>query len=323
MATRSKQAMNPGGRRLLSFYLRATLSVVLLWYVVLQVDIFQALRLLQESNVPIFVFMVLTYFGSKILAAYRLQFLVKYGQPDVTIWPMLEITFLSNFLAIFLPGGGGEVVRVAALKHHGLRLTHSFSSVLLDRLLGLGALGVLLLAVAPWAGEIGFATGAQPAIVGMSFAFLGAFLILHPAFQKLLLRVSPTGSRRHHAALAIIELVQQYRSHPQALGWAVFLALLMQLIRVLFFYLGMVTLDIPVSILSVFILVPAFVLLTSLPISIGGLGVREVLFLTFFEALSVQKDAAVALALLMYVANLLASLPGAWFLLRHRVLKRA
>jgi uncharacterized protein (TIRG00374 family) len=299
--------------------LRIAVSVLLLVYVLREVDLPAALQLLKNSNVQMFVLMVAVYVGSKVLSAYRLQVLVRYGQPDVALWPMIEITFLSNFLAIFLPGGGGEVVRIAALKRHGLRLAQSFSSVVLDRLLGFGALGMMLLAVAPFASDIGFPTGVQPAIIGLSLILLIAFVGMHPAFHRFLQRFSPGGSRRAKAVSALMEIVDQYRANPGALVWAVTLALLMQLVRVVFFYLGVLTLDVPVSFLSMFILVPAFVLLTSLPVSIGGVGVREALFLAFFTALSVQKDAAVALALLLYFANFLASLPGAWVLLRLKL----
>jgi len=290
--------------------------VLLLWYVLRQTDVAGAFRLLENSDIGLFVLMLLSYTGSKLLAAYRLYVLLRCGEPDTRMWPVIRITFLSNFLAIFLPGGGGELVRVAALKHSGLKLALSFSSVVLDRLLGFGALGVLLLVGALFSTDIGFPAETEYVAIGIALLLLGSFIVIHPAIHRLLLRLAPIHSRRNRILTALIETVDLFKKRPQTMVWAFFLAMLMQLFRVVFFYLGILTLGVSVPIISMFILVPAFVLLTTLPVSVGGVGVREVLFLTFFSSLNLPGNIAVALALLMYIGNFIASLPGMWFALQ-------
>jgi uncharacterized protein (TIRG00374 family) len=314
-----EKKVQPSVRQRISVFLRLTITVVLLVYVVRQIDVSEAFRLLRDSDIRIFTMTVLVYVASKFLGAYRWYVLVRCGDANASLLSLIRFTFLGSFLQIFLPGGGGEIVRIAVLKQSGLNLTLSFSSVLLDRLLGFGALGVMLLLASPSISALGLPNGADAVAIGIAFFFIGSFLIIHPAIHNLILRLTPELSRWRRAAVSLIDTVNDYKSNQRALLWAVMLAFLMQFVRVAFFYFGFLALQIPVSIGSLLVLVPAFVLLTSLPISIGGVGVREVLFLTYFSAAGIQTDAAIALALLLYIANLLASMPGAWFALQLKL----
>ena len=56
---------------------------------------------------------------------------------------------------------------------------------------------------------------------------------------------------------------------------------------------------------------PAVLILQVLPIGIAGLGVRESAFVLFLVPLGVPAEKAVALGLVLYVINVLASLVGA------------
>ena len=56
---------------------------------------------------------------------------------------------------------------------------------------------------------------------------------------------------------------------------------------------------------------PAVLIAQVLPISISGLGVRELLFVLFLHPLGVPRSQAIALGLLLYLLNLVVSLLGA------------
>lgn len=57
--------------------------------------------------------------------------------------------------------------------------------------------------------------------------------------------------------------------------------------------------------------VPAVLIAQVLPISLGGLGIREGLFVLFLHPLGIPDSQAIALGLLLYLLNLVASLLGA------------
>jgi uncharacterized membrane protein YbhN (UPF0104 family) len=66
-----------------------------------------------------------------------------------------------------------------------------------------------------------------------------------------------------------------------------------------------------ISMLDVLLVVPTIILIASLPISIGGWGVREAALAVGFSALGQPTSVAVATSLIIGFANLLSSLPGA------------
>jgi uncharacterized membrane protein YbhN (UPF0104 family) len=66
--------------------------------------------------------------------------------------------------------------------------------------------------------------------------------------------------------------------------------------------------------------VPAVAIVQVLPITVGGLGVREGAFVLFLVPLGVPEEKALALGLLVYAINLVVSLLGApAFAIRGRV----
>jgi hypothetical protein len=60
-----------------------------------------------------------------------------------------------------------------------------------------------------------------------------------------------------------------------------------------------------------FLVVPTIILIASLPISIGGWGVREAALAVGFSALGQPASVAVATSLIIGLANLVSALPGA------------
>jgi uncharacterized membrane protein YbhN (UPF0104 family) len=90
------------------------------------------------------------------------------------------------------------------------------------------------------------------------------------------------------------------------------LSVVLQLVRVFEGIFLAVALGVDVDLAYLFVIIPAGVLVTMLPISLGGLGVREALYVTLFGAIGVDAASAFMLAFvnfLLGVAILL--LPGA------------
>ena len=80
-------------------------------------------------------------------------------------------------------------------------------------------------------------------------------------------------------------------------------------------------LDIEVSWLMIGFLACLVVVVTTLPISIGGWGVRELTFLTLLTPLGVSDPQAITLGFLLGVTNLVVALPGGLWLLRFGRIK--
>ena len=117
----------------------------------------------------------------------------------------------------------------------------------------------------------------------------------------------------------------RFRKHPRAAAGVVVSALAYQLIVVLAALLAARALNLHhVGITAVLAFIPAVAILQVIPISLGGLGIREGALVLFLHPLQVTTGSAVAFGLLIYGLNLTVSLLGApSFALGHRPREKA
>src|SRR3546814_3733401 len=94
-------------------------------------------------------------------------------------------------------------------------------------------------------------------------------------------------------------------------------AICFQLFRVLQVVAAAWALGLDFPIAHFFIFVPIVNLLTQIPLTVGGLGLREAGFVSLFGVVGMNAESALALSLLVYAMSVAATLPGAWFFLRR------
>jgi uncharacterized membrane protein YbhN (UPF0104 family) len=74
-------------------------------------------------------------------------------------------------------------------------------------------------------------------------------------------------------------------------------------------------LKIPISYLQLLVFIPIIVVVTLLPISLGGLGLKEGLWIYLFNRIGLTTEQALLLSLTITALSWLLSLPGALILL--------
>ena len=78
---------------------------------------------------------------------YKWLILLRHTAPNVRFWPLFKIGYIGGFVGMFMPGAVGiELVRMYGLARHTSDLAASFTSVLMDRILGLTGLTLVSLA---------------------------------------------------------------------------------------------------------------------------------------------------------------------------------
>jgi uncharacterized membrane protein YbhN (UPF0104 family) len=220
----------------------------------------------------------------------------------------------GQFLSAFLPGTvGGDVLRMTRLTRDVGSGPGSFASVVLERLTGwivLPTITFLGFLVNPGLRHLGAPTRIALAIAGATL--VGLALVLYAVDHPKLGGRFTDGSGWRRFAAAVHLGVGRLRRHPREAanviavgfiyGMSVILAALMAARALGIEQLGLTAL------MAFF---PAVLIAQVLPISIGGLGVREFTLVFFLNSLGVSKEQALALGLLVYVLTLLASLAGA------------
>jgi uncharacterized membrane protein YbhN (UPF0104 family) len=219
----------------------------------------------------------------------------------------------GQFISAFLPGTvGGDVVRMTRLTRDTHNGPISFASVVLERLTGWIVLPLITLLgflVNPTLRHLGPTRAAVTIAVG---TLVGLIVVLvavdHP---KLGGRFADSEGWRRFAG-AVHLGVGKLRRRPTAALSVVGVGFVYQMSLVLAALMAARALGIDnLGFTALMAFFPAVLIAQVLPISIGGLGVREFALVFFLGAVGVGKEQALALGLLFYILTLAASLTGA------------
>ncbi len=210
-----------------------------------------------------------------------------------------KLYLINMYFNTILPGlMGGDVVRSYYLVKDGLGLKAGSFSVILDRAAGLFGLCFILLWALPLWGKF------LPHKVYL-FTYLAALAVVLAGIGASLwatLRPSPL----------LKPLVW-----PTSLG-LFFYGLLVQLLYVLQFVVMAKGLRLDLGLKEFLVIVPVTGFLASLPVSLGGLGVREASLVFFLGFKGISEERGVLLGLLIYSTVLVGALPGGYLYLRGR-----
>ena len=270
-----------------------------------------------------------TLIAAQMLSAWRWKYYADRLGLERSLGQLTAFYFIGMFFNLMLPTSvGGNVVRAWYLdKQSGQRL-RAFASVLLDRLNGLVvlvALACLAVVLSPltlpgwivWS-VWGIAAGG---VVGIAGLFLIGARGAHRAGAGLLTppprRTAGSGDPRRAqrrrgwlSKLAQLRDIATVFGEPRLLPVTLTLSLLVQAGNVLVVWLIGQAIHAPVPAAYYWVMVPMVSLLTLLPISVNGMGVREEATVLFLAPLGVAAGTALTLSVLWFAVSATVSLVG-------------
>lgn len=250
--------------------------------------------------------------ASTFIAAYRYRLIMGALEFREGLGFFVRSYFKGAFLNQTLPGSiGGDAARVLELGRLGYRKRDAFYGVFVDRIVGLA--GLLLLNL--------LANNLAPDLLPRwLFDLINAISLAGIAGMFVLVRVRKLRRLERFGVLQpLLALSRQLRRayhSGQAILEQVGLSVLIHVLSILAMYAlaHAVGMDIPFRVLMV--VVPPVFLLTLLPVSLAGWGVREGAMVGIFMLLGEHKAMVLSLSVLYGLTLILASLPGLYFLLQ-------
>ena len=247
--------------------------------------------------------------------------------------PLAETTrlfFIGAFFNQFLPGTtGGDVVRVLYLmKEHPEHRTAGFLSVAVDRLLAMLVLVAMGLAFA-WGRAEWFA---QSLTVGNTMKIFAIILFtmalgLAASFvltKRHLVERLPTGMPFREAIVKLSTLWQLCIENRREALLGAFYTIPMLVTFFAAFYFVARAFTPKVDFLDMMSIMPLVTAVSSLPISLNGIGVREALLDELLHELcGVAKGTGMLVSITGMVVYLIWGLPGGWFYLSRRRREKA
>ena len=268
-------------RSFLVLVLRIVISLGLLYLALRGIDIENLKARLGGVRLEWFGISILVTLFQVLVGALRWREITDQCGAPLSDRQAFRFNMIGSFFNQTLPSAiGGDAVRLWLVGRTGAGWRAATYSVLVDRAIGLIALAVIVVASLPWSyGIIGNARG-RLGLVLIDVAALGAgaaFLLLGRLSWAWLKNWWPT---RHVHACSVIanNVLFNRRSGPKI----AMLSLLIHVLAVVIAWCAVRAISAPADFEQIFLLIPPIMLITMLPISIAGWGVREASMMVAF-----------------------------------------
>jgi glycosyltransferase 2 family protein len=293
-------------KRLLKTALKFAVTAAALYFVIRKINVADVLALYSQSNLFLILAALVAFVLSKLVSAIRLNIFFSAIGLRLSEKTNLKLYMLGMFYNLFLPGGiGGDGYKIYILqKTYQTGTKKIFGAVLADRLSGMVALVIL-------------------ALLGVSFLKIqGSFLFTVYGLQFTI----------YNLAFILVPLIFLAYNFFIKYIYPYFLRInlltfgygfIVQLLQVLCAWLLLLALGEHEHHLAYLVIFLVSSAVAVLPISIGGVGVRELTFLYGSQLLNVDINIAVGISFLFYLITAVVSLAGVWYVFRPIDLKQS
>lgn len=272
------------------------------------------LTLVAGIDKGLFLAFMMIWFIPVSINVHRWTVLLRVVGVEVRLRDVFRLSYVGIFFNNFMLGStGGDLLKAYLVARDTEHKTRAVASIFVDRLLGM--LGLALVAM----GAIGLHLDrpelreAAYLVGGFLLCFLVGTLVYFDPYLRsrrwvvALLARLPFQRVRQELDIAL----HLYHSHKAAVAYAIGISLVSHLSVMIQGWGFMRAAGVePVTLLHVCSYLPVIMILSALPISLGGLGVGETAYVHFFGPLGMSSTHAVMLSLVGRLANLALSLPG-------------
>ncbi len=289
-------------KKIFSFLWRTGISIVFLFILFKKIDWRSTFKVIARAEPVYLILAGLTFLIIYTVVFCRWKMLLDAQGIILPVKRVLSSFSGGLFFNLFFPSTiGGDIARSADLSLHTKRAKPIMASVLLDRLSGFVGLSIVALASLiagrrliddPWVYRSVFiVTGLLAAILLVIFS------------ERICRRINRSAIKEGGWKDKIRELHAElyfFRSKPVTLAMNVACSIVIQAGVSFVSYFLLAALGVKINIVYLLIFNPLITLITTIPISIGGLGLRDASSVFFYAKAGVVKDVALAQSLLNF-----------------------
>jgi uncharacterized protein (TIRG00374 family) len=296
--------------------IKLIITIVIFYFLLQYIDFEHVIKVLAKSHGGFILLALLAQLASTVIAAYRWRLIMKLLDFHERVSFYVQSYFRGSFFNQVLPGSiGGDAVRAIELVQRGYDKKDSIYGIFVDRIIGLVGLLVLNL----FANNLFY--GSFPswlhqllnlitisAIAGFSMLFIiekFTFLTKY-SFSNLFVRLSKRLNKLYADRMLLIQHI--------------FISVIVHIFSILAIYALALSVEVDLNLQTLLIAIPPVFLLTIVPISLAGWGVRESGMVGILMLVGAQKEEILVISVLYGLLLILAALPGAWFWNRNKQL---
>jgi uncharacterized membrane protein YbhN (UPF0104 family) len=284
----------------LRFALKLAVSIFLILFIFYKFPIENIFTTLKSTNY--FWFAISFLLGELIILNQTVRWhylLIVPSEQKPEFSTLLRYTAIGYFFNLLAPGGiGGDAYRSITLGRVHNFIASSIASVFIAKVLGLLALCLLFWLALPYSEKIPEHAIWFMAVTSL-FLIIFCFCIAFNPFKKGKFGI-------------FAEKLRNYRKYPFRLLIATFDSIFMQILAVLMYMALFKAVGVSISLSLVFVVIPVTILVTAIPISFNGVGVREwsLLSLTVY---TINSEQVLASLFLGYTVAILQAVQGGIF----------
>jgi hypothetical protein len=300
-------------RKIFSILLRIGISSLLLFILFRRINMQDILRIISAVNPYLLIAAFLIIVFNFVLCFFRWWMLLKAANVHLKKGRAAVSHCAGLFFNLLLPSTiGGDFIRSLDLGAHTRKLREVTAAVLLDRLSGfVGLVTVAFLGVI-----LGYKLVENKTIllgVGSIATILGLLLVV--LFNNAIYsKVNRFLEKRPNRILAVLRALHHeiyiFRDRRGVLFGNLIFSLIVQLTMPLGCYVIFLALGVNINPIYLLIFIPLINVITFLPISIGGLGLRDISTVTLFGTIGVSKDLSLTMSLLIFFFIFLIGIAG-------------
>jgi uncharacterized protein (TIRG00374 family) len=291
-------------KKILAILLRVGISLILLLFLFRYIDKQSLSEIIKHSDKGLLFFAFIIFSLNYLFCFLRWEMLLKAININLPSKRII-ISFAGGiFFSLFLPSTiGGDFMRSMDLAAYTKRPREVVATVFLDRLSGYIGLVVLSLIALIFGWRL-----LEDRVILISVLLITGLLItillalfnkfFYEKINKILSifsagRIIESIKNLHHE-------IHLFRNRKEIVFKNLALSVLIQIVTPLSFYIIALSFGLKMSMIYFFIFLPIIGAITLLPISIGGLGLRDATTIFFFAKVGVTKDLAFAMSILNF-----------------------
>jgi len=292
--------------KIINYLIKFGISAGLLFLIIRSVNLEEALASLSKVPLGILAIALCLQLASTGIASFRWFIIMRRMGSVENFLFFLKSYFKGTFFNQGLPTSiGGDGIRILDCSRATGSVRDGFFGVFIDRFAGLAGLLILNICALALGGDI-----LPPRIRYLLFTVL--ILLLFALIVLLYLRRFQLFTRTRWLGIIgqLSERYFQVYSTPLSISMQIGLSILIHLCAMTAFYLLGIGVDLNYPLTVYLVLVPPVILLTLLPISLAGWGIREGAMVGFFLFVGADKAKVLSFSILYGILVLVHSLPG-------------
>lgn len=298
--------------------IKSLVTIAIFFFLLQHVDLERVVNVLKKADVGMMVAAFALQMTSTVMAAYRWYLIMRLLVFRESFGFYLRSYFKGSFFNQVLPGSiGGDAVRIIELARMGYAKRDAFYGIFVDRVVGLVGLLVLnLFANNLYYGS--FPTWLYQLINLIALGGIAGFAVILNLHHLRFLQKY----RFVDLVYRLGKRMQSLYGDKKILMKHIAVSVVVHLLSVLSVFALALSVGVTLPLHIFLIAVPPVFLLTIVPVSLAGWGVREGAMVGILMLVGVEKEKILAISILYGVILILSSLPGAYFWIRSKTTKK-